>query len=558
MGVVQMTRIRRIWPTLMAGLLVGCYRIPGTPREMPPLAERRLDQAIAVYLSPQLTLPTDMCDGCRKEFTETILSRAATELEAAGFRIVPKANDVHDFDLRMSIDSWQLEWDGESLAEQRCAVIMNARVTLVRRDGITANRALNYDLPKTDAGTFLPCGKSIYARIARDIANTVVGFEQAAEGAAFFAGAKVIHETRLTLSRGFVSVVGSDGDDARGYDASVMFDAAVKSSRVDLVAPWQFTKARDAVADGATSAAMGVQILDITIERLPRPTGSTDIGVTVTLSVRRPPLNTPILRSEGTSVSKVGFDAAVGEASATALTNLQNHPMFRAMAELAADPAKVEADAATAKAHSDPTSQVARLHVVGSKLFIVAPPRDVARGALFYVYGEPIPGTSERQRIGMVEANNVYDEVAEVAWYCPPQGHPDGIGNDVELPVAPVAPNAIGGIGRCLGEFLGGKLEDWDKTADTIDIVLNLGSEDDVRVADKYYVLGNPLLQQRMVVDFERLGSCVIKSDGISRHQSVCRLDKRRCHLGKDQFVRGGFVQAAELRTTARSDGSVQ
>jgi hypothetical protein len=202
--------------------------------------------------------------------------------------------------------------------------------------------------------------------------------------------------------------------------------------------------------------------------------------------------------------------------------------------------------------HADPGP---RLRAVGEDLFVSAAPDRYPRGALLYVLSvDAVPGSQTHPRIGLVQVTE--PRPVKVTWYCRPKvsvvpALPAG-----GLPVEDFAPDTTLRVGKCWGRSLGQNESAWDqkKAGDPVDLELNLGEGDGVKVGDTFEILGEPHTdnESRTVTGFERLGLCSILPFEGSMDRSVCKLDRSLWpKFSRQWWTRGGFARLAP-----KDDGS--
>lgn len=204
---------------------------------------------------------------------------------------------------------------------------------------------------------------------------------------------------------------------------------------------------------------------------------------------------------------------------------------------------------------STPADTGPRLRKVGDDLFVSAPPDRYARGALLYVLApDPVPGSQTHPRIGLVQVTE--PRPVKVNWYCHPKQVMDAPLSRDGLPVEDFAPDTTIRVSKCWGRYLGQDEAAWKEGA-IVDLKLNLGEGDGVKVGDLFEILGEASVdaESRTVTGFERIGLCAIQPFEGSFDRSVCRLDRYTWPAFTRQWwTRGGFARLAppvDARTDA-------
>ena len=226
-----------------------------------------------------------------------------------------------------------------------------------------------------------------------------------------------------------------------------------------------------------------------------------------------------------------------------------------APADEAATPVSVEVPTASQAASpsataAPPASQEARLIRYKDNLYIRNAPTAVTRNRLYYVFAEePIPGSSDHPKIGIVRVMDQEGSSVQVVWWTL-------VDDDVE--------HALQGEGL-LVELVGQDLEKrvgrhWttfevmpDKTpGSTIIVSLALGADDGIKATDKYELLGEPRADpvNLTVDDFTPLGTCTVLPFDVDRGRARCQLGitAEAPRLGPGTKVQHGYARAATPR----------
>jgi hypothetical protein len=187
-----------------------------------------------------------------------------------------------------------------------------------------------------------------------------------------------------------------------------------------------------------------------------------------------------------------------------------------------------------------------RLRAAGEDLFVSASPDRYPRGALLYVLAaDAVPGSSTHPRIGLVQVTE--PRPVKVSWYCRPKESALAALAGGGLPVEDFTPDTILRVGKCWGRYLPQDDSAWKEGA-IVDLPLNLGEGDGVKVGDTFEILGEAHsdAESRTVTGFERLGLCSILPFEGSVDRSVCKLDRYTwAKFTRQWWTRGGFARLA-------------
>lgn len=185
---------------------------------------------------------------------------------------------------------------------------------------------------------------------------------------------------------------------------------------------------------------------------------------------------------------------------------------------------------------------------------LTAPAKRYEKGALFYALDEQPAkmgegeGVGARPRIGVAQV--VDAEAMLVKWLCePPEGAMKAL-SGAGLAVEPLRPAVRARVGKCWGAYKAQEVEAWDKRSPSaIYLPLNLGRRDGVRAWDYYEVLDKPVVgaDNQTVLEFKRIGLCVIQPVGLTERGSVCRLDSKAWPaFDREDWARDGVVWLAQ------------
>lgn len=200
-----------------------------------------------------------------------------------------------------------------------------------------------------------------------------------------------------------------------------------------------------------------------------------------------------------------------------------------------------------------PASSGARLFQRDSDLAIVGGAHLGSRkGGFFYVLeADPsVPGSRTRRALGVVRGVEGLDDTLWVRWTCRlPSGRaipPTG------FPVEELHPNSLLYRGPCWGRSLPAR--EPMPPGPTLDLVLDRGSSDDVKVHDRYEVLSVDAPDPSREVgwqNFRRLGICRIVLENLQEYRAHCRIERALApDFDQAAWMNGVFVHQLEPQGT--------
>jgi hypothetical protein len=204
-----------------------------------------------------------------------------------------------------------------------------------------------------------------------------------------------------------------------------------------------------------------------------------------------------------------------------------------------------------------PRDDSPRLLRAGTKLYVRNAPPGLQRNTLLYALSaEPLPGTADRPKIGILRGVDRTGDALEVAWFTL-------LDEDVEanlardgLPILLIKQDLEPRIGRHWGKYLAQSDKTFPGPGGDIVLEINLGKDDGVRPGDKYDILGEPRVDvvNRTVDSFEPLGTCTVLPFGAEPTRSRCQLDRgtEAPAFEKQHWVKDGYIKAI----TSRREGS--
>lgn len=200
-----------------------------------------------------------------------------------------------------------------------------------------------------------------------------------------------------------------------------------------------------------------------------------------------------------------------------------------------------------------PPDGAPRLIRVGTRLYVKNAPAGVKRDSLLYARApDPLPGTADHPKIGILRGVDRQGDALLVAWFTLLDDNVDAALTGKGLPVDPLGQDVRARIGRHWGEYVGQPTATFPGHGGDIVLELNVGRDDDVRPGDQYEVLGEPKADalNRTVDSFEPLGTCSVPPFGADATRSRCQLDREAdAPVFREQhWVRGGYVLAITRR----------
>lgn len=186
-----------------------------------------------------------------------------------------------------------------------------------------------------------------------------------------------------------------------------------------------------------------------------------------------------------------------------------------------------------------------RLIARQGRLVVTAPPAGARRGSLFFVEsGRTIPGSRSRMLVGLVAGTDRQGEDALlVTERCPVSADERPALARDGLAVVPPGEDEWPRLGACFAhyEVPPGR---WTAGVRWIDLDLDVGAGDGVRVYDRYEVLGEAIPDRvnMTVTDFDVLGECAVQ-DGVTMAHARCRIDLvQHPRFDRDRALRGGYA----------------
>lgn len=204
----------------------------------------------------------------------------------------------------------------------------------------------------------------------------------------------------------------------------------------------------------------------------------------------------------------------------------------------------------------EPLNKAPRLVLVGPKLYVTNAPAGVKRDSLLYARApNPLPGTNDHPKIGILRGVDRQGDALLVAWFTLLDEDVDPALRGEGLPVDLIGQDIQARIGRHWGEYAGRPASTFPKQGEDIVLELTMGRDDDVRPGDQYEILGEPKADplNRTVDSFEGLGTCTVLPFGADATRSRCQLDRGvdAPVFNEQHWVRGGYVRAVTPRTAS-------
>jgi hypothetical protein len=156
---------------------------------------------------------------------------------------------------------------------------------------------------------------------------------------------------------------------------------------------------------------------------------------------------------------------------------------------------------------------------------------------------EPISGTSDRRRVGLVRVIKSHASSREVWQVCDIPADDRLVLKREGLPVTPLEEDTRPRVGKCL-TWYSLSSGSWDPADPFVDLRLDIGLGDGVREGDRYDVHGDPITDSlnQTVTGFEAIGQCVVQPF-VGQSNSLCRLDlKQWPKFTRDRALTGGYA----------------
>lgn len=208
-------------------------------------------------------------------------------------------------------------------------------------------------------------------------------------------------------------------------------------------------------------------------------------------------------------------------------------------------------------AGSPPPDRAPRLIRVRDKLYVRNAPPGIKRDSLLYARAaDPLPGSADHPKIGILRGVDRVGDSLQVAWFTLLDENVDAALAGEGLPVDLIGQDLRARIGRHWGEYVQQPAATFPKEGGEIVLEIDMGQAEDVRPGDQYDVLGEPKADALnfTVNSFEKLGTCTVVPFGASSTRSRCQLDRgvEAPVFNEQHWVRGGYVQAITRRANVR------
>jgi hypothetical protein len=183
------------------------------------------------------------------------------------------------------------------------------------------------------------------------------------------------------------------------------------------------------------------------------------------------------------------------------------------------------------------------------KLYVRNAPAGLDRDRLLYALGaEPLPGSADRAKIGILRGVDRNGDSLEVAWFTLIDDDVDTALDRGGLPILLIKQDLEPRIGRHWGKYVPQPEATFPKPDGDVVLELNLGKDDGVEAGDQYDVLGEPRTNavNRTVDSFAPLGTCTVLPFGAEATRARCQLDRGLAAplFDKQHWVRGGYAKA--------------
>jgi hypothetical protein len=191
---------------------------------------------------------------------------------------------------------------------------------------------------------------------------------------------------------------------------------------------------------------------------------------------------------------------------------------------------------------------------VGSALYVRNAPGGLKKDLLLYALSaDPLPGTDDHPKIGILRGVDRTGESLKVAWYTLPD---DDVARHLArdgLPIRLIEQDLEPRIGRHWGKYLPQPRSTFRGPTGAVELELNLGKDDGVQPGDKYEVLGEPKAdaQNRTVDSFALLGTCTVIPFAVEATRAHCQIDRgdEPLAFGEEHWTRGGYLKAITPRS---------
>ncbi|MEP7124304.1 MAG: hypothetical protein ABJE95_25475 [Byssovorax sp.] len=200
-----------------------------------------------------------------------------------------------------------------------------------------------------------------------------------------------------------------------------------------------------------------------------------------------------------------------------------------------------------------PPEDAPRVIRVGKKLYVRHAPAGIDRHRLLYgLSADPLPGTNDHVKIGILRGVDRNGDSLEVAWYTLVDDDVESALDRGGLPIRLVQQDLEPRIGRHWGKYVPQPEAAFHEPDGDVVLELNLGNDDGAQPGDQYDVLGEARTDDvnRTVDSFAKLGTCTVRPFGAEATRSRCQIDRGIAALRfeKQHWMSGGYVKAITSR----------